>query len=234
MKKILLAALVLLAAIAIGVKFGFTWYMGAATNDDAFFESAILAFEEQDKASLPKSNEIVFVGSSSIRFWESLTEDMAPLPVIRRGFGGSHMSHVLYNFDRIITPYKPKAVVVFVGGNDIGSGKSPERLISDYQKFIELLNHKLPNADLWILGMKPSKLRWEQWGEMKKVDEAFKGFAANSSKIFHVESGKVLLGSNGEPDDVYIFDGLHLNAEGYRRWTALLKPMLMEKYSTDN
>ena len=31
-------------------------------------------------------------------------------------------------------------------------------------------------------------------------------------------------------DDVYIFDGLHLNAEGYRRWAKVLRPLLLEAY----
>ena len=39
-----------------------------------------------------------------------------------------------------------------------------------------------------------------------------------------------LLNSQGTPDDVYIFDGLHLNEEGYTRWINHLKPVLLAKY----
>jgi flagellar basal body-associated protein FliL len=232
MKKITLVsvAAILVILVVCGVS-AFFWYMDAAGSDDAFFESEIRNFEEQDQAAFPEKGAIVFVGSSSIRFWSSLTEDMSPLRVLRRGFGGAHMSHVLYNFDRIVTPYQPKAVVVFVGGNDIGFGKSAQRLISDYQLFIDKLEQVLPDSDLWILAMKPSKARWEAWAEMQKVDEALKIFAEANSKIYFVESGEVLLNAEGKPDDVYIIDGLHLNSEGYRRWTALLKPLLMEKYA---
>jgi hypothetical protein len=209
----------------------FYWYINVSRIDDAIFEREILAFEEQDTKAFPEKGSIVFVGSSSIRLWSTLTKDMKPLSVLQRGFGGAHMSHVLYNFDRIITPYHPKAVVVFVGGNDIGSGKSARRLISDYKLFIKKLKQELPNTDLWILAMKPSKARWYAWTEMQKVDEAFKNIAGANSKIYFVESGKTLLNKAGKPDDVYIFDGLHLNNEGYRRWSALLKPLLIKAYS---
>ena len=229
-KSILFAFLLFIFIAALCTGLAYKWYKQASKNDDAYFESEILAFEESDKQAFPKTNGIVFVGSSSIRFWNSLAEDMSPLPVIRRGFGGAHMSHVLYNFDRIITPYQPRAVVVFVGENDLHAGKSVERLIAEYHTFIDKIESQLPAVDVWILSMKPSKSRWKLWGEMQKVDDAFQAFAAASHKIHYVDSGKVLLNAGGRPDDVYVFDGLHLNDEGYRRWTKILKPLLLDTY----
>jgi len=222
--------LTLIVSLVLCVGFGFSWYMGKPKNDDAFFERVILAFEKSDKQAFPKPSGIVFTGSSSIRSWKTLANDMAPLPVISRGFGGAHMSHILYNFDRIITPYNPKAVVIFVGGNDIAAGKGVQRLISNYQAFIEKLRKELPDTDLWILGMKPSERRWKLWGKMQIVDEAFKALSAANEKVTFVDSGKVLLGSDGRLDAVYASDGLHLNAKGYHRWSNVLKPLLLERY----
>ncbi|NNL11229.1 MAG: hypothetical protein HKO84_05670 [Pseudomonadales bacterium] len=233
-KKRLFFVASIILALVLSAKFGLSKYREAAKNNNAFFESEIMAFEHADMQSPPKPGSIVFVGSSSIRFWKTLASDMAPLPIIRRGFGGAHMSHVLYNFDRIIMPYQPKAVVVFVGGNDIGSGKSAQRLISDYQKFIDMLEKKLPNTDLWILSMKPSKARWEHWPQMLEVDKALSAVALRDDKITFVDAGQSLLTEDGRPDDVYVFDGLHLNQEGYRRWTDVLKPLLLDKYISDS
>lgn len=224
---VLIAILLGLAIIAAGALF---WWQQAVGEDPAFFEKEIAAFEVIDKNHMPDRNGILFVGSSSIRFWNTLKEDMAPLPIIRRGFGGAHMSHVLHNFYRIVSPYEPKAVVVFVGGNDVASGKSVEQIGQDYQKFIEFMRSELPNADIWILSMKPSKLRWKQWREMGGINEVFRGLAEQHSNIYFVNTGDTLLGEEGKPDDVYILDGLHLNAEGYKRWTKKLKPLLMSAY----
>ena len=155
---------------------------------------------------------------------------MKPLKITRRGFGGAHMEHVLYNFDRIITPYQAKAIVVFVGGNDISAEKSVSRVASDYQRFITKKQQTLPNTDLWILSMKPSKLRWDRWHEMKALDSILRHFADQHAKINFVETGRSLLKADGTPDEVYLFDGLHLNAEGYKRWTRILKPLLLKAY----
>jgi hypothetical protein len=55
---------------------------------------------------------IVFTGSSSIRFWETLAHDMAPLNVVNRGFGGSQMAHVTCYATKIVLPFSPSAVMV--------------------------------------------------------------------------------------------------------------------------
>ncbi|RKZ06644.1 hypothetical protein DRQ32_10900, partial [bacterium] len=127
-KRILigLSAILLLGGVVAAAVF-LRWQSQAA-SDPAFFESAIVAFEETDSLGMPPPGGIVFTGSSSIRFWNTLAEDMAPLPVIRRGFGGAHMTHVIHNARRVITAYAPRAIVVFVGGNDLASGKSVETI----------------------------------------------------------------------------------------------------------
>jgi lysophospholipase L1-like esterase len=182
---------------------------------------------------MPPRGGFVFVGSSSIRFWDTLAEDMAPLPVIRRGFGGAHMTHVIHNAHRVIIPYAPRAIVVFVGGNDLSSGKSAEAVVDDFKIFLRLMRTELPETDIWLLSMKPSKLRGAQWGEMKQVSATLEAIAASDPRIRFVDTGGSLLARDGSPDDVYVFDGLHLNAEGYRRWTKVLKPQLLEAYGED-
>jgi hypothetical protein len=222
-----IAVLIVLLVAGIG---GFLFHMAQSPGDPAFFEAEIVAFEEEDRAAFPAPGGIVFVGSSSIRFWDTLLSDMAPLPVTQRGFGGAQMEHVLHNTARVVLPYEPRAVVIFCGGNDVGFGKKRDRVVADYRAFLDLIHASLPDTDVWILSMKPSKRRWEQWDEMKKIDAALHGFAAADPRVRVVDTGRTLLGDDGTPDDVYIFDGLHLNAEGYRRWTALLRPLLMEAY----
>lgn len=237
MKKFtLFTLLIILSGLAAYSTLHLEWFeyeQGPLANGETY-EDEIINFEQQDESSFPEPNGIVFIGSSSIRRWHTLAEDMAPLEIIRRGFGGAHMSHVLHYFERVITPYQPKAVVVFVGGNDIGAGKSTKTLIADYEKFFSKLNTQLPDSDLWILGMKPSKRRWKLWQQMKEVNVALEKFADGNSKVNFVDMGNALLNSKGLPDEVYTSDGLHLNNEGYQRWTQRLKPLLLNAYLPSN
>jgi len=63
----------------------------ARKGDPEAWESTIKRFEEQDQLHLPPKDSILFIGSSSINFWSTLTQDMSPLSIINRGFGGSYM-----------------------------------------------------------------------------------------------------------------------------------------------
>ncbi len=91
----------------------------AARSDPAFWEGEIRRLEKQDRRAMPPAGGTVFTGSPSIRFWKTLTQDMAPLPVVNRGFGGSQIHQVTHYARRIISPYKPRIVVLYAGENDI-------------------------------------------------------------------------------------------------------------------
>ena len=223
-----------IVVVLLGAVAGFLFWQGQAEGDPAFFEREIAAFEAEDRAAPPAPGGIVFVGSSSIRLWSTLTEDFAPLATIQRGFGGAHMEHVVHNARRIVTPYEPRAVVVFCGGNDIGSGKDAARVEADYRAFLDIIHSDVPDADVWLLSMKPSKLRWDRWDEMVRVNTALRALADADPRRRFVDVASALLGPDGTPrDDVYIFDGLHLNATGYAEWTRVIRPLLVEAYGAE-
>ncbi len=123
MKRIL-AGSVTFGILAAGAIIFYQFRMQSAD----FWESAIRTFEESDRRDPPAPGGIVFTGSSSIRLWKSLEEDMAPLPVLNRGFGGAHLAHVNTYASRIVFLHRPSAVVLYAGDNDLGmlSDKTPE------------------------------------------------------------------------------------------------------------
>lgn len=232
MKKFALAllAVALLALGAVGV---YLVYMNGAAEDPGFFASEVETFVEADRASPPAPGQIVFVGSSSIRFWTTLEADMAPLPVVRRGFGGAHLSHVVHEAPRIVIPYAPRAVVVYAGDNDIGAGKSAETVVADFEALVALLRVSLPETDVWFLSIKPSRLRANLWPEMEKANERIRALAEVDPRLRYIDVGTVLRGSDGEPDRAFFrFDGLHLSAKGYAAWTSVVKPVLLAAYGS--
>ena len=106
-------------------------YIQQWSKDDVFIDE-INEFKKLDKENFPGKGKILFTGSSSIRFWDSLNEDMKPLEVLNRGFGGAQISHVIYHFEDIVKPYNPKAIVFFCGTNDLTALKTPEETLKDF------------------------------------------------------------------------------------------------------
>jgi hypothetical protein len=151
----------LLAFLLLGIAGYCFWSMGKPES----WESSIRKFEESDRLHPPKPGTIVFTGSSSINCWHTLADDMQPLDVINRGLGGSQIAHVNQYARRIVIPYRPRAVVLYAGENDLSWpwSKSPNTVLHDFKRFVEIIHAELPDTRICYLSMKPSPLRWNNW-----------------------------------------------------------------------
>ena len=192
------------------------------------FEDNILLFERADSINPPPQNAILFIGSSSIRMWQTLKKDMAPLKVINRGFGGSHAEHVLHFMNRIVFPYHPRAIVFYEGDNDIFAGKSPERVLYDYQAFADSVHINLPETRLFILSLKPSYNRIKIWPEMEKTNILLKKFCAQYEFLEYIDISRTMFDDQGFlRKDIFLDDQLHMNAKGYALWTEVIRKRLL-------
>src|SRR3989440_11416624 len=135
-------------------------------------------FLEADRAAPPAACQVLFVGSSSIVKWRgSLAADMAPMPVIDRGFGGSHIEYVNRWFDEIVAPYRPRAIVFYAGENDIDAGKSVARGVADFDAFMARKTQVLGRTPVYFISLKPSKLRFAQFTLQSQVNGAIRARA---------------------------------------------------------
>lgn len=188
------------------------------------WESVIAGFEAQDRARPPATGGIVFVGSSSIRFWDT-DKSFPGHGVLNRGFGGSHVSDSVHFAERIVIKYKPRLVVVYAGDNDLAAGKSPERIRDDFQAFTRKIHAALPDTKILFLSIKPSPARWKLLDKQRRANELVAKMAEGDPRLSFVDVGSVLLGADGQPKkEMFVADGLHLNDAGYRAWAAIVRP----------
>jgi len=200
----------------------------AADPDPNRFAKEIEAFEQWDSKNAFPAEPVLFVGSSSIRMWRT-REGFPDLPVINRGFGGSHISDVLHSFDRVVLPYRPKVIVFYAGDNDVAGGKPAQRILEDYGKFVDRVAAALPQTRVIFVAIKPSGQRWALWPEMHKANDLVRNLCAKSDRLFFADLGTPLLDSEGKPDDsFFLADRLHLNAQGYAVWNKALVPILQQ------
>lgn len=174
---------------------------------------------------------MLFVGSSSIRLWDSLEEDMAPMPVIQRGFGGSRLGDCIHYADRIVTPYNPRALVVFCGTNDIAGDnpKSGETVLGLYQEFVDKVHADLPGLPIYFIAISPTRSRWEHRDIVAEANRLVEAYTAQHDELHFIDTASALLDENGESrEELFIDDKLHLNPDGYAVWTSIIRPE-MEK-----
>ena len=158
-----------------------------------------------------------------------MEEDLAPLTVIPRGFGGSTMADVLHYVDRLVLPYRPRAVVIYEGDNDTFSGVSPESIADQLTEIISKIHAALPNTRVYVLSVKPSLARVNVWDKAQETTDFYKRIVAGDDRLHFIDVATPLLKVDGTVmDDVFVDDGLHLNDKGNRIWATAIKSILME------
>lgn len=193
------------------------------------WEETICSFEEMDQKTPPSQNSVLSVGSSSLANWNSfIKRDLAPLPIIPRGFGGSTINDVVAYADRVVFPYKPQAILLYEGDNDINAGLSPIVVADKFRQFFELVHDELPGTCIYVISVKPSLARWHLWPTMKELNGLLALESARDDLVTYIDAASILIGENGMPrSDLFCEDQLHLNPAGYKEWAKIIRPVLM-------
>ena len=178
-----------------------------------------------------KECDVLFFGSSSIRLWKTLAEDMEPLKVINRGYGGAMLRDIHYNYHTVLADYLPRAFV-FYCDNDLGGfghDLHPTELFDLYRLLVERLQQDYPNKPIYILSIKFNENRAMKREEHRLFNAMMADWAVHSEGVTFVDVNTPILNPDGSVNNDYFeSDLLHVNREGYRVWSNVLRPMLME------
>jgi lysophospholipase L1-like esterase len=191
-------------------------------------------FVQADRAAPPPACEVLFVGSSSfVRWRDTLAADMAPMPVINRGFGGSHIEHVNRWFAQIVAPYHPRAIVFYAGENDLDAGKTVERVVADFDAFMARKSQVLGDTPVYFISVKPSKLRFAELPLQSQVNEAVRSRLSSRSDLHYIDVVPLML-QDGKPKDIFGPDNLHMSRAGYVIWTQAVRGALLPNTESES
>ncbi len=215
------------AAVAL---FGFLVYILFAEGDPDHWSGEIAEFTRQDISKQPPKGALLFVGGSDLRQWENLSQDMAPLKVINRGFGGARISHITHYASRIIKPYAPQAIVVMAGDEDLADvrGYRPEDLQRDLDIFLAAVRAHGIKAPVIFVSVRPSPMGEARWLASKRANVLIQELADAHRGVYFIDVASSMF----EPDQslrssLFRWDGLSLTPEGYAQLRAILYPALM-------
>ena len=207
----------------------FVLYCSHAQN----FASEITNFEKQDSISMPEMGQILLVGSSTFRFWTTSKEDLTEYSTINRGFGGSQMSDVNYYFDRIVSKYKPKIILVYEGDNDLAAGESVESVFNDFKIFADKVKQQIPDSKVGYCSIRPSIARTNMRDKQIQVNQMINNFCKQNKGFYFIDIYKDYFLPNGDlMPDVFIADKLHLNKQGYEIWTKATRKFLKKRFKS--
>lgn len=194
------------------------------------WEEEVAALEAIDKQETDPDDAILFIGSSSIRLWESIAADMEPWPVIRRGYGGARYRDLCHYTRRLVATHAPRAVVVFVANDITSPTESPgvDQVMADVRATLAAIRDCHPNVPVFFIAVTPTESRWPAWPKISQLNDALADLtAAEPETGFIATADRFLDPATGRPQPaLFRDDRLHLSAAGYAVWAELIDAAL--------
>lgn len=167
----------------------------------------------------------IIIGNSIIHYWGGVegnlqrgSDSWAGLSgeTLNLGCGWDRTENVLWRIqhDELDNVTADK-IILKIGTNNIqkSGGDSDKEIAMAIEKIIEAIAARRPEAEIIVMGVLPRRdLEKRVKGLNKEISRM-----AKRNKIKYLDPGKELLGKGGKIDESLFGDGLHPNAEGYRR-----------------
>ena len=192
-------------------------------DDPHRYDVEIKRLENRIGKHQKKDDLIVFYGSSSIRLWVHMKEDLAPLNVLNLGFGGSSFEWCMHHFSRLFENITPSQVVLYVGDNDLGNGAKKEDLVESYLQLREMIWRKFPNVIIDYISVKPSPARDYLIPTIKWVNKVIRDETEKHPNTHFINIYDSMLDGHNPNTNYYLSDLLHLNRKGYEVWRGVVR-----------
>ena len=195
----------------------------------SLFAEEFRAFAAAEGRTPVPRDPVLFYGSSSIRLWETLTEDFPGLPVVNRGFGGSTLADCVQEMDRLVFPLQPRAIVLYAGENDLDQGASAQRIEELFRTFAERLDDRLGLIPLIFISIKPSPSRAWALPQIRHANELVRAALADWPNARFVDVFPLMLDEREKVrHELFTEDWLHLSRAGYLLWAAQVRACLAQ------
>ena len=195
---------------------------------DSTYRPALYQFEAQLYESYPHStNDIVFLGNS-ITDRVDWNELLGMSNVHNRGISGDITFGVLERLSEV-TEGKPAKVFILIGINDISRNIPDSVIARNYRKIVKRIKRESPRTKIYFQTLLPVNNGFTQFKNHYNKDQHILWLNEEIKALGKQENINVIdlyphfLDNEKKLDKKYTLDGLHLNAEGYKVWAALLK-----------
>lgn len=166
--------------------------------------------------------DVVFVGDSITdnSDWNEIFTDIS---VANRGISGDTTAGVL-NRMNTITNTKAKQAFIMIGTNDILTNGDVNVIFDNYVKILNEIQSKnikpIVQSTLLTYNKPPSKN-----STINQLNARLRDYCSEKG-ITYVDLNEHL-STNGELDNKYSSDGLHLNGQGYAVWSKVISKYIL-------
>jgi len=201
-----------------------------AQNKPAFWDD-VQTIKKYDQMYKPPVHPVLFIGSSSIRKWDDLTQVFAKYNALNRGIGGAVTNDITFYLKDIAFPYQPRQIVIYVGENDLPNAQTtPDSVLNRTVNLYKSIRTELPNTPIIYISIKPSPSRDAFKAKAVASNALIKAFLTKEANTKYVDVYSLMLTKDGKlRPELFVEDMLHMNAAGYAIWQKAVEPHLLKK-----
>jgi lysophospholipase L1-like esterase len=169
------------------------------------------------------TSDVVMVGDS-LTANAAWNEIFPKVQIANRGVVGDTTDNILLRMDTILS-VSPKKALIMVGINDIGSGASLDSVFQNYREIVK----RLQQAGVDVIIQSTLECSREVCGNrvylVRELNKQLEDFAKRNNIVFLDINADLSSPSDGLLSK-YSYDGIHLLASGYVKWSETIRPYL--------
>ena len=196
------------------------------------------AYQEERLAKFVGENEklnkgqIVFAGDSITEFFALKKYLGRDFPLVNRGIAGTDSVWLLDHLKEQVLDLEPSKLVIMIGINDIGRGYPIQDIVNRISDIVMAVRQESLFTEIYLLSVLPVSERPEHSSKVKIRNNAtvreLNQQLAVLPGVTYVDLYDYLTDAQGQLNDTYTTDGLHLSPQGYQVLAEPIKKEILE------
>ncbi len=170
---------------------------------------------------------VVFLGDSITQGWGNDFKGLFPgMKLANRGIGGDTTRGMLIRLEEDVLSLNPAAIVMLSGTNDIEAGIALDAIGRNFEKIIAAIKAHDPKVPIVLCRIFPSSAGKNRPREtIDAVNALYDASVKGDPQVTVIDTWTLFADPAGDMLPEYSKDLLHINAQGYEKWAAALRPI---------
>ena len=196
------------------------------------------AYQEERLAKFVGENEklnkgqIVFAGDSITEFFALKKYLGRDFPLVNRGIAGTDSVWLLEHLKEQVLDLEPSKLAIMIGINDIGRAYPIQDIVNRISDIVMAVRQESLFTEIYLLSVLPvserpehsSKVKIRNNATVRELDQQL----AVLPGVTYVDLYDYLTDAQGQLNDTYTTDGLHLSPQGYQVLAEPIKKEILE------
>ena len=195
-------------------------------------------YQEERLAKFVGENEklnkgqIVFAGDSITEFFALKKYLGRDFPLVNRGIAGTDSVWLLEHLKEQVLDLEPSKLAIMIGINDIGRAYPIQDIVNRISDIVMAVRQESLFTEIYLLSVLPVSERPEHSSKVKIRNNAtvreLNQQLAVLPGVTYVDLYDYLTDAQGQLNDTYTTDGLHLSPQGYQVLAEPIKKEILE------